>query len=37
MMNVRVVFGDRAFDRASRELTCRGAVVHGGPKRRLRF
>jgi DNA-binding winged helix-turn-helix (wHTH) protein len=27
-----VVFGDCVFDRASRELTCRGAVVHGGPK-----
>ena len=29
---MRVVFGDCVFDRASRELTCRGAVVHGGPK-----
>ena len=27
-----MVFGDCVFDRASRELTCRGAVVHGGPK-----
>jgi DNA-binding winged helix-turn-helix (wHTH) protein len=27
-----VIFGDCVFDRASRELTCRGAVVHGGPK-----
>jgi len=27
-----VVFGDCVFDRASRELTCRGVVVHGGPK-----
>ena len=27
-----VVFGDCAFDRASRELTRRGAAVHGGPK-----
>ena len=29
---MRVVFGDCLFDRASRELTCRGAVVHAGPK-----
>jgi DNA-binding winged helix-turn-helix (wHTH) protein len=29
---MRLVFGDCVFDRASRELTCRGAVVHGGPK-----
>jgi DNA-binding winged helix-turn-helix (wHTH) protein len=27
-----VVFGDCVFDRASRELTCRGAIVRGGPK-----
>src|SRR6476469_7829354 len=30
--NMRVVFGECLFDRASRELTCRGAVVHAGPK-----
>jgi DNA-binding winged helix-turn-helix (wHTH) protein len=29
---MRVVFGECLFDRASRELTCRGAVVHAGPK-----
>ncbi len=29
---MRLVFGECVFDRASRQLTCRGAVVHGGPK-----
>jgi DNA-binding winged helix-turn-helix (wHTH) protein len=29
---MRIVFGECIFDRASRELTCRGVVVHGGPK-----
>ncbi|HEX7794575.1 MAG TPA: FHA domain-containing protein [Vicinamibacterales bacterium] len=29
---MRVVFGECLFDRASRELTCRGAIVHAGPK-----
>ena len=29
---MRVVFGECLFDRASRELTCCGAVVHAGPK-----
>jgi DNA-binding winged helix-turn-helix (wHTH) protein len=29
---MRVVFGECLFDRASRELTCRGAVVPAGPK-----
>lgn len=27
-----VLFGDCVFDRASRELTCRGVTVHAGPK-----
>ena len=26
------VFGDCVFDRASRELTCHGTIVHAGPK-----
>jgi DNA-binding winged helix-turn-helix (wHTH) protein len=29
---MRVVFGECSFDRASRELTCRGAAVPAGPK-----
>jgi len=29
---MRLTFGDCVFDRERRELTCRGAVVHTGPK-----
>src|SRR5215813_4593274 len=29
---MRIVFGECMFDRASRELTCRGGVVPAGPK-----
>ena len=29
---MRQAFGDCIFDRGRRELTCRGSIVHAGPK-----